>query len=81
MVIAINKATYKGGYRIHFEFDDGVERLIDFGPFLRSARNPMTKKYLDKGLFQSFTLDHGDVQWNDFELCFPIWELYEGDIK
>lgn len=40
----------------------------------------MTKKYLDKNLFQSFSLEYGDLIWNDYEMCFPIWDLYEGDI-
>ena len=40
----------------------------------------MTKKYLDKELFKSFTIDFGDLVWNDYEMCFPIWVLHEGKI-
>ena len=80
MVIAIQKAQYQGDYKIHFLFSDGVERTMDFGPFIENAKNPMTKKYLDKSLFQSFTLEHGDIMWNDFEMCFPIWDLHEGTL-
>ncbi len=61
-------------------FSDGVEKLIDFSAFLKNAKNPMTKKYLDKKLFQSFSLQYGDINWNDFEMCFPIWNLHEGII-
>ncbi len=80
MVITIQKAEYKGDYKIYFQFSDGVEQTIDFGDFLRSAKNPMTKKYIDKNLFQSFTIEYGDIMWNDFEMCFPIWDLHEGKI-
>lgn len=80
MVIAIQNAEYRGDYKIHFQFSDGVVQIIDFGDFLRNARNPMTRKYLDKKLFQSFTMEHGDIMWNDFEMCFPIWDLHEGKI-
>ncbi|NBC84474.1 MAG: DUF2442 domain-containing protein [Bacteroidetes bacterium] len=80
MVISIQKAEYKGGYKIYFKFSDGVEQIIDFENFLRNAKNPMNKKYLDIGLFQSFTIDHGDIMWNDYEMCFPIWNLHEGTI-
>ena len=80
MVISINKADYVGDYKIKFIFSDGVERLIDFSSFLNTARNPMTKKYLDKQLFKNFFIDFGDIVWNDYELCFPIWELHEGKI-
>ncbi len=80
MVINIEKAEYRGDYKIYFQFSDGVEQTIDFGDFLKNAKNPMTKKYLDKSLFQSFTLEYGDIMWNDFEMCFPIWDLHEGKI-
>lgn len=80
MVVSIENAEYKGDYVINLRFSDGVERSIDFGDFLRNARNPMTKKYLEKELFKSFTIDYGDLIWNDYEMCFPIWNLYEGKI-
>jgi hypothetical protein len=80
MVVSIEKADYKGDYVIGLRFSDGVERNIDFGSFLRNAKNPMTKKYLDKELFKSFTIEYGDLIWNDYEMCFPIWDLHEGKI-
>lgn len=80
MVISIEEAKYKGDYIIEFSFSDGVKRNIDFAHFLKSAKNPMTRKYLDKELFQSFTVEYGDLLWNDYEMCFPIWDLHEGKI-
>lgn len=80
MVISIQKAEYKGDYKINFLFSDGVEQSIDFSMFLNNAKNPMTKKYLDKKLFQSYSLEFGDINWNDFEMCFPLWDLHEGKI-
>jgi DUF971 family protein len=80
MIVSIQKANYLGDYRINFLFSDGIERTIDFGYFLKKAKNPMTKKYLDKQLFQSYSIEYGDIVWNDHELCFPIWDLHEGQI-
>lgn len=40
----------------------------------------MTKKYMDKDKFKSFTIEYGDIVWNDYEMCFPIWDLHEGKI-
>ena len=80
MVISIIKAEYLGEYSIQFSFSDGVERTIDFSGFLKNARNSLTRKYLDKNLFKKFTIHYGDIVWNDFELCFPIWDLHEGTI-
>ena len=80
MVISIDKATHLEQYKIHFLFSDGIEKTIDFENFLVKARNPMTKKYLDNTLFRSFTIEYGDISWNDFEMCFPIWDLHEGKV-
>lgn len=80
MVISIISAKYLGDYKISFSFSDGVKTIIDFLPFLKAAKNPMTKKYLDENLFKNFTIRYGDIMWNDFEMCFPIWDLHEGQI-
>ena len=80
MVISIIKAEYIEEYKIQFIFSDETTRLIDFSGFLRNAKNSMAKKYLDKQLFKSFTIEYGDIIWNDYEMCFPIWDLHEGTI-
>jgi len=80
MVISIVHADYKGDYLIQMEFSDGVKKVIDFENFLRKAKNPMTQKYLDKSLFCTFSIEYGDIVWNNYEMCFPVWDLYEGRV-
>ena len=80
MVVSIDKAVYLKDYKTELKFSDGVIRTIDFESFLKLSKNPMTKKYLDIDKFKNFTLEYGDIIWNDFELCFPIWDLHEGTI-
>ncbi len=80
MIVSIQKANYLGEYKIDFLFSDGVKQTIDFSRFLEKARNPMTKKYLDKMLFKSYSIEHGDILWNEYEMCFPVWDLHEGII-
>ncbi len=80
MIVSIQKADYLGEYRINFQFTDGIEKTIDFAEFLKKAKNPMTKKYQDKKMFQSYSIEYGDIIWNDYEMCFPIWDLHEGQI-
>lgn len=80
MVISILKAEYINDYKIKFYFSDNTEKIVDFEDFLKNSRNPMTKKYLNKELFQDFKLEYGDIIWNDYDLCFPIWDLHEGKI-
>lgn len=80
MVVSILNANYEGGYTIRMSFSDGVEKTIDFSSFLKNAKNPMTRKYLDKQLFSNFSLEYGDLTWNNYEMCFPVWDLHEGEI-
>ena len=80
MVISINKAEYIKDYKILLAFSDEKTQTIDFESFLKNARNPMTTKYLDKTLFKNFKIEYGDLIWNDYEMCFPIWDLHEGKI-
>lgn len=78
MVISIEKAQYLSGYKILLKFSDKVEKTIDFEPFLKKALNPMTTQYMDVSKFKQFKIEHGDLIWNDYEMCFPIWDLYSG---
>ena len=80
MVISIIRADYIGEYTIKFVFSDKIEKSIDFSDFLNNAKNNMTKKYLDKNLFKDYTIKYGDISWNEYEMCFPIWDLHEGNI-
>ncbi len=80
MVISIIQAEHIGDYKIRFCFSDETEKTIDFFPFLNQARNPMTRKYLDKKLFCDYSIHYGDIIWNDYEMCFPVWDLHEGSI-
>ncbi|PVW16429.1 DUF2442 domain-containing protein [Marixanthomonas spongiae] len=80
MVISIENAVYIDGYKIAFRFSDGVNKTVDFEPFLKSSSNPMITKFLDIKRFRDFKIVHGDLMWNDYEMCFPIWDLYKGNI-
>ena len=76
--IEITAARYLKDYQIEFEFNDETKTRIDFEPFLKQAKNPMLKKYLDLNELKNFTVRDGDIDWNDYELCFPIADIYEG---
>lgn len=78
--IEITSARYLKDYKIKFKFNDDSETIIDFEPFLKQAKNPMLKKYLDLDKFKNFILRDGDIDWNDYELCFPIVNIYEGNL-
>ena len=79
-VIAIEEAQYIKDYTLRLNFSDGKELEIDFGPFLHRSLNPLIKKYLDIDMFKRFTIENGDLFWNDYDLCFSTADLYEGKI-
>ena len=79
-IIDILSAEYAPPYTIHVCFSDGSEQTIDFEPFLRRAQHPDIRKYLDPSLFQTFTIINGRLDWNDYDLCFPLQDLYENTL-
>ncbi len=79
-VIDIVRAEYVGGYKIHLWFSDGKNHVVDFEPFLLSARNPMTTQYRDIEKFRQIRLIHGNLDWNDYEMCFSVEDLYNNDV-
>jgi len=79
-VINIEKANYISEYKIHFMFNDGKENIVDFKPFLFSSSHPDIKKYQNETLFKKFTLNYGEIEWNDYDLAFPIFDIYQGHI-
>ena len=80
IVIDITEAEYIPPYTLHFMFSDGAEQEINFEKFLKTVNHPEIKKYLDTELFKSFSIVHGRLDWNDYDLCFPLEDLYEGTI-
>ncbi|MBS1538367.1 MAG: DUF2442 domain-containing protein [Bacteroidetes bacterium] len=78
--LKIDSAEYLSNYALRLLFNDGTERLVDFKPFLSKSLHPSIKKYLDEDQFTNFSLTDGNLNWNDYELIFPIWNLYNGKI-
>lgn len=78
--ISVKKADYVSGYKLRMRFNDDGERVIDFGPFLRKSLHPQIEQYRDLKKFKRFHLDHGDLMWGDYEMIFPVWDLYHGEI-
>ena len=79
-LLQIDSAKYLSDYVIRITFNDGNEKLVDFRPFLSKSLHPSIKKYLDENEFSNFSLIDGNLNWNDYELIFPISDLYNGHI-
>ncbi|NCA85454.1 MAG: DUF2442 domain-containing protein [Clostridia bacterium] len=79
--LRIDSAKYLSDYAIRIKFSDGIEKLVDFKPFLSKSLHPSIKKYLDENKFSKFSVTDGNLNWNDYDLIFPISELYNGRIE
>lgn len=79
-LIEIESAEYLGEYSIQICFKDGIIRVIDFKRFLETAIQPSIRKYLDTTMFKEFNIVEGNLNWNDYDLIFPVYDLYLGQI-
>lgn len=78
--INITSATQTVEYRIRLVFDDNTEQEVDFKPFLMSSHHPDIRAYLYPDHFAGFRVEYGELVWGDYELCFPVIDLYRNTI-
>ena len=80
VAINLRSATQSGPYRIRLVFDDSHVQEVDFQPFLVHSHHPEIRAYLEPTRFAGFRLAYGELVWGDYELCFPIMNLYRNAI-
>jgi hypothetical protein len=78
--LEVTEAKYVSGYKLLLTFNDGEVRVVDFGPFLEKARNPDTTDFRDLKKFKHFRIEGGDLIWGDYQMIFPIMDLYRGSL-
>lgn len=81
MYLRVTEAKHAAKHQVEVRFNDGSLQLVDFGPFLKHARNPMFTKYRRLSAFKSFRVHDGDLMWGDYEMIFPITDLHAGVIS
>ncbi len=79
-VISIEQVKKLDGYKLQLVFNDQSSQVVDFQPFLSHSLNPLIRKYLAPDEFAKFEIDDGDLEWNDYDLCFPVADLYENKL-
>ncbi len=79
-LIEIKTANYIGDFAIRLYFSDGSNRLVDFKTFLESSLHPSIRKYLEEEKFKQFQIVEGNLNWNNYDLIFPIDDLYQGKL-
>lgn len=80
--LSIIAAEYAGKLSLKLTFSDGTRRVVEFGHYLRTNPHPQHNCYLDPEQFKKFHIDNGNVVWGkDWDMIFPIEDLYSGTIK
>jgi len=78
----VSQADFAGSYSVLLTFSNGVKRIVDFGRFLKKSVHPTIRSYLDENNFKKFKVERGNIVWGEnWDLIFPIEQLYEGKIK
>lgn len=78
--IDVLSAKYAGEHLLRIQFSDYSEKVVNFESFLSTAQHPEIRKYLEMNRFQQFGIRDGNVVWGDYDLIFPIADLYKGSV-
>lgn len=78
--INITRAEQLSDYALRLSFDDGVVQTVDFKPFLSLSRHPDIRAFLEPTRFAAYHIEYGELVWGDYDLCFPIADLYHNHL-
>lgn len=81
---AVRSATLapeSGPYVLALQFGDGLERDVDFGPWLRAnAGHPLFRRLLEPSAFAAFDVADGELSWEDAAVDFHPADLRAGQL-
>jgi hypothetical protein len=82
MEISIVNAKYVEGLKLEVIFNNSKSRVIDFGAFLNTHNHPQYNKYKKENNFKKFKIENGNLVWGkDWDMIFPVYDLYKGKIN
>ncbi|MBQ0007584.1 MAG: DUF2442 domain-containing protein [bacterium] len=80
--IRVSSAKYIGNFSLRIFFNDGSQKELNFGDYIRSHPHPQYNKYLIEENFINFSIEMGNVVWGEnWDLIFPIEALYSGNLS
>jgi hypothetical protein len=79
-VLSIERVTPQSAFDLRLDFNDSTTQVVNFLPFLSQSQHPEIRSFLDPQKFSHYRLEHGDLVWGDYELCFPIADLHENKL-
>jgi hypothetical protein len=80
--VSVIAAKYKDNFRLELLFNDNKTKVVDFSFFLETHSHPQYNRYKKEVNFKRFAIENGNVVWGkDWDMIFPVYELYKGKIK
>ncbi len=79
-IIYIIKAKYISSLKVLITFSDASEKTVDFSNFLKKSNLPDLKKFRTEKNFKKFKIKSGNLIWGDYEMIFPLRDLYNGQL-
>lgn len=80
--IFITKACHLHDYTVEVVFNDQTRQIIDFTAQIEKIRVPEYQKYQQVEHFKEFAIENGNLVWGeDWDLIFPVDQLYDNQIK
>jgi hypothetical protein len=80
--IFIIDAKHKGNHKLEIVFNDNKKTTVNFESFLKTHRHPQFNKYKKVENFKKFKIENGNIIWGrNWDMIFPLHELYEGKIS
>lgn len=79
--IGVSSAKYISEYKLQLIFGDDFETVVDFEEFLTKSQHHSIRKYLNLENFKQFKIVNGNLNWNDYDMLFPLSDLKKGTIS
>lgn len=80
--ICIVSASYVCKKVLDITFSNGVKKMVNFSPFFADNKIEYLEKYKSVSSFKKFKIQDGNIVWGkDWDLIFPIEQIYLGEIK
>lgn len=76
----VTSARYVSDYTLEVEFNDETSQLVNFEQFLKISSHPNTRHYLNKDVFEEFTVEGGRLYWGDNDLEFDVEKLHRNEL-
>jgi len=79
--LTVKSAKHITNHRLEVTFSDGARREVDFKPFLQRFRHPDLERYKKVTEFKKYKVIDGNINWHDYNMIFPVEDLYKGEIR